>query len=31
MECIVTRNIKDYKDCELPVYLPDEIIDRLQK
>ena len=26
MDCIVTRNIKDFKDSELPVYSPDEVI-----
>ena len=25
MDCIVTRNIKDFKDCEIPVFTPDEL------
>jgi predicted nucleic acid-binding protein len=24
LECIITRNVKDFKACELPVYSPDE-------
>jgi predicted nucleic acid-binding protein len=24
LDCIVTRNIKDFRDCELPVLAPDE-------
>jgi hypothetical protein len=26
MDCIVTRNIKDFKDAEIPVFTPDELI-----
>ncbi|MDI9470434.1 MAG: PIN domain-containing protein [Bacillota bacterium] len=26
MECIVTRNIKDFKGADIPVYLPDEFL-----
>ena len=26
MDCIVTRNLKDFKDSEIPVLSPDEII-----
>ena len=25
MDCIVTRNIKDFKNSEIPVYTPDEL------
>jgi predicted nucleic acid-binding protein len=25
LDCIVTRNIKDFRDCELPVFTPDEL------
>jgi predicted nucleic acid-binding protein len=26
LDCIVTRNIKDFKGCEIPVLTPDELI-----
>lgn len=26
MDCIVTRNIKDFKDSDIPVFSPDELI-----
>ena len=26
MDCIVTRNIKDFHNCEIPVMTPDEIV-----
>jgi predicted nucleic acid-binding protein len=28
-DCFVTRNIKDFKESEIPVYAPDEVIDRI--
>jgi predicted nucleic acid-binding protein len=30
MEYIVTRNIKDFKNSEIPAYLPNEIVAKLQ-
>lgn len=27
--CIVTRNIKDFQDCEIPVFTPDELVEKL--
>jgi predicted nucleic acid-binding protein len=29
MECIVTRDLKDFKAAEIPVFSPDEILNRL--
>lgn len=29
IDCIVTRNLKDFKDSEIPVLSPDEIIEHL--
>ena len=29
MDCIVTRNVKDFKDCEIPVLTPDEFCFKL--
>jgi predicted nucleic acid-binding protein len=29
MDCIVTRNIKDFKGSELPVYAPDELMSKI--
>ncbi len=29
IDCIVTRNIKDYKDSEIPVMSPDELAEKL--
>jgi len=29
MDCIVTRNLKDFKDSEIPVFSPDSILDKL--
>ena len=29
MDCIVTRNIKDFRDCEIPVLLPDELVKKI--
>ena|SRR6218665_1122366 len=29
LDCIVTRNIKDLRDCELPVLTPDELAGRI--
>ena len=29
LDCIVTRNIKDFKGSEIPVFSPDELSDRL--
>lgn len=29
MDCIVTRNIKDFRDSEIPVLSPDELVDKL--
>ena len=29
IDCIVTRNIKDFRDCEIPVLTPDEIYNLL--
>jgi hypothetical protein len=29
MDCIVTRNIRDFKGSELPVYAPDELIAKI--
>ena len=29
MDCIVTRNKKDFRDCELPVLSPDEIFQKI--
>jgi predicted nucleic acid-binding protein len=29
IDCIVTRNIKDFKDCEIPVLTPDELHKKL--
>lgn len=31
MDCIVTRNIKDFKGSALPVYAPDEVIEKIKK
>lgn len=25
LDCIITRNVKDFKDAEVPVYSPDEV------
>ncbi|PBQ34436.1 PIN domain nuclease [Sphingobacteriaceae bacterium] len=30
MDCIVTRNIKDFRDSELPVFSPDELVKKLK-
>lgn len=30
MDCIVTRNIKDFRDSELQVYSPDELVKKLK-
>lgn len=29
MDCIVTRNIKDFKDSDIPVLTPDELINNI--
>lgn len=29
MDCIVTRNIKDFRDCEIPVLSPDELVTKM--
>ena len=29
MDCIVTRNVKDFKDSEIPVFTPDELVGKL--
>ena len=29
MDCIVTRNIKDFRDSEIPVFSPDELVKKL--
>lgn len=29
MDCIVTRNIKDFRDCEIPVFTPDELVKKI--
>jgi predicted nucleic acid-binding protein len=29
IDCIVTRNIKDFKDCEITVLTPDELYNKL--
>jgi predicted nucleic acid-binding protein len=29
IDCIVTRNIKDFRDAEIPVYSPEELVERL--
>jgi predicted nucleic acid-binding protein len=29
MDCIVTRNIKDFRDCEIPVLSPDELVKKI--
>lgn len=29
INCIVTRNIKDFKHCQLPVFGPDQIVEQL--
>lgn len=29
IDCILTRNIKDFKDCEIPVLTPDELYEKL--
>ena len=29
MDCIVTRNIKDFRDCEILVFSPDELVNKL--
>lgn len=29
MDCIVTRDLKDFKDSEIPVFSPDEILNKL--
>ena len=29
MDCIVTRDLKDFKDAEMPVYAPDELLNKL--
>lgn len=28
-DCIVTRNLKDYSACELPVYSPSDLLEKL--
>ena len=28
-DCIVKRNIRDFKDCEIPVFTPDELQKKL--
>ena len=30
MDCIITRNTKDYAKASLPVYTPDEFLTRLE-
>lgn len=30
IDCIVTRNVKDFKEAEIPVFSPDEFCDRLK-
>lgn len=29
LDCIVTRNIKDYVDSEIPAFSPDEVLDKI--
>lgn len=29
IDCIVTRNIKDFKDCEIPVLAPEELYKKI--
>ena len=29
IDCIVTRNIKEFKNCEIPVFSPDELIKKI--
>ncbi len=29
IDCIVTRNIKDFRECEIPVLSPDELVTRI--
>jgi predicted nucleic acid-binding protein len=29
INCIVTRNIKDFKHCEIPVFTPDELVKKI--
>jgi predicted nucleic acid-binding protein len=29
MDCIVTRNIKGFRDCEIPVLSPDELVKKI--
>ncbi len=29
INCIVTRNIKDFRDSEIPVFTPDELINKI--
>lgn len=29
LDCIVTRNIKDFRDCEIPVLTPDELVKKI--
>lgn len=29
MDCIVTRNIKDFHNCEIPVISPDELVKKI--
>ena len=29
MDCIVTRNSKDFRDCEIPVLSPDELVKKI--
>jgi len=29
IDCIVTRNIKDFKDCEIPVFAPDVLTSKI--
>jgi len=29
MDCIVTRNVKDFKESEIPVFAPDDLLGRL--
>jgi predicted nucleic acid-binding protein len=29
MDCIVTRNIKDFRDCEIPVVSPDALVKKI--
>jgi predicted nucleic acid-binding protein len=29
MDCIVTRNLRDFKESEIPVFSPDNMVDRI--